>query len=580
MAISTSDQLVFFSCLVYQLLVDSQFLVVSGDSMAEISEKEEIVPEEPGEHPTDEDKLLIRNDRAIVKSNEDTNPTTSSEKSREKKATEKCAYFWNFIFYVFCFLAGQYINFEIIRKPSSDSQPEATPSQPEATPSSDSRPEYSTWKKFISVVALIPFAGQVIVYIGYVATAFIVEGLTIANTSSTVMALTDNVSINCTLPQEHWKFTTAVTISAIAAIFSYGLMTVFILIIANVIRCGTSENDRCCIAYMKALRDGALSPYNDDDDESSKLLPEQTCYFFTNYVVVLVLFFFSAVSSVYYATIYTVYERDYCWMYLAMIVLQLISHFCAIQSCFIFSKIVYKVSNRLNKLAKDIDDAVTKAKSNLCQHNPPQPPGQTQRSSSPDSTPAQNPKCAVPCLVYKEEVDRNNYHALQKIDQEFVRQAKPMLKLFGLWFIFHWTLYALTTVLLSAFIIEIIIETIKYNFKSINRFLPNGEVDTKEPYVLSYVLYVVFFTLVHAYLFLYPCFRAAAIATARAIKINNISEKKWQNIPLSVQTSFVEYLKSQNFAFRVPLFCADIPIEFNWVFVSFLVPILGVYLAL
>ena len=147
-AISTSDQLVFFSCLVYQLLVDSQFLVVSGDSTAAISEKEEIVPEEPGEHPTDEDKLLIRNDRAIVKSNEDTNPTTSSEKSREKKATEKCAYFWNFIFYVFCFLAGQYINFEIIRKPSSVSQPEATPSsdsqpeatltQPEATPSSES----------------------------------------------------------------------------------------------------------------------------------------------------------------------------------------------------------------------------------------------------------------------------------------------------------------------------------------------------------------------------------------------------------------------------------------------------------
>ena len=132
-------------------------------------------------------------------------------------------------------------------------------------------------------------------YIGYVATAFIVEGLTIANTSSTVMALTDNDNINnCTLPQEHWKFTTAVTISAIAAIFSYGLMAVFILIIANVIRCGTSKNDHCCTVYMKALRDGALSPYNDDDDESSKLSPEQTCYFFTNYVVVLALFFFLA----------------------------------------------------------------------------------------------------------------------------------------------------------------------------------------------------------------------------------------------------------------------------------------------
>ena len=93
------------------------------------------------ESPTD--PLLPSDDGAIVKTNEDTDPTTSSEKSQEKKATEKCAYFWNFIFYVFCFLAGQYINFEIIRKPSSVSQPEATPS-------SDSRPESSTWKKFIS----------------------------------------------------------------------------------------------------------------------------------------------------------------------------------------------------------------------------------------------------------------------------------------------------------------------------------------------------------------------------------------------------------------------------------------------
>ena len=99
--------------------------------------------------------------------------------------------------------------------------------------------------------------------------------------------------------------------------------------------------------------------------------------------------------------------------------------------------------------------------------------------------------------------------------------------------------------LLSAFIVQIIIEIMQYNFKSVDSFLPNGEADTKAPYVL----YVVFFTLVHAYLFLYPCFRAAAIATARAILIKNISEKEWQNIPLSIQTSFVEYLKSQKFAF-------------------------------
>lgn len=93
--------------------------------------------------------------------------------------------------------------------------------------------------------------------------------------------------------------------------------------------------------------------------------------------------------------------------------------------------------------------------------------------------------------------------------------------MFGLWFLVHWTVYALTTVLLSAFIIEIIIEIIKYNFKSVDSFLPNGEADTTAPYVL----YVLSFTLVHAYLFLYPCFRAAAIGTARVKMILAIFEK-------------------------------------------------------
>ena len=55
---------------------------------------------------------------------------------------------------------------------------------------------------------------------GYVGTALVIEGLRIANHSFPIN-ITDNDSIKCTLPQEHWKFTTAVTISAIAAISSY-----------------------------------------------------------------------------------------------------------------------------------------------------------------------------------------------------------------------------------------------------------------------------------------------------------------------------------------------------------------------
>ena len=465
---------------------------------------------------------------------------TSSEKSRENKATEKCAYFWNFIFYVFCFLAGQYINFEIIRKPSSsDSQPEAR------------------WKKLISVFALFLFAIQVILYISYVGTALTVEGFTIINASSTVMSPPDNDSI---ISQEHWKFSTAVTISAIAAIFSYGLMTVFILITANVIQCCSSENDSnegCCIAYKKALRDGALSPYN---DKSSNLLStKQTCYFFTNYVVVLALFLTSAASSIYYAT--TVHNHEYCWInivYFTMIVLQVNSHFCAIQSCFIFSKIIYKVTNMLKNCPEIMDCVIQGKEKPVLEENDTE----------------------LKRLIYsddKEKADRGRYYWLVKYDQNFIEQVKPILDVFGLWFIFHWTLYALTTVLLSAFIIQIVIGIIQYNFKSVDSYLPNGEAHI----TASYVLYVVSFTMVHAYLFLYPCFRAAAIGTARANMINTVFEKRWLDIlPLLIQTSFIQYLTSKKFAFQVPLFCVSIPIGFSWVFVSFLVPILGVYLAL
>ena len=439
----------------------------------------------------------------------------------------------------------------------------------------------SSCKKFISVLALLLFAGQILVYFGYVGTALAVEGFTIANVSYTTSI--GNDKIICMLPQEHWKFTTAITISTIAAFFSYSLMTFFVLIPVNSIHCCSSKcccskcccSEGCCTAYIEALRDSALSPFN-DDEESSKLSAKEMGYFFTNYVVVLGLFICSFISSFLYA--HSVFNRGYCWMnalYLAMIVLHLCSQFCAIHSCFIFSKIIYKVTNKLKNLAKTMEQVNVskpiKADSEMLS---------TLKSLVEVEKDVQSKKEleSIQDLLKpnkdKEEVDRGLYHWLQKMDQNFIKQVKPMLELFGLWFIVHWTLYALTTVLLSAFIVQIIIEVIQYNFNTAGSFLPNGEADTKAPYVF----YVVFFTLVHAYLFLYPCFRAAAIGTARMELISTISKKQWINIPLSVQNNFVQYLTSEKFAFRVPLFCANVAFGFNWAFVSFFIAICGAYL--
>ena len=94
--------------------------------------------------------------------------------------------------------------------------------------------------------------------------------------------------------------------------FSYSLMTFFVLIPVNSIRCCSSKccySNGCCTTYGKALRDSALSPYN-DDDKSSELSAEQTCYFFTNYLFVILLFLCSFVSSFIYVR--SVYNQGSC----------------------------------------------------------------------------------------------------------------------------------------------------------------------------------------------------------------------------------------------------------------------------
>ena len=111
----------------------------------------------------------------------------------------------------------------------------------------------------------------------------------------------------------------------------------------------------CCTVYKKVFKNGALTPY-DDADKSTKLSAVETCCFFTNYVIVFVLFFCSFISVVYADS---VYNQDDCWIHalnFVRIVLHLSSQFCAIQICFIFSKIVYNVPTKLNKLAEQMDN--------------------------------------------------------------------------------------------------------------------------------------------------------------------------------------------------------------------------------
>ena len=284
--------------------------------------------------------------------NEESIPLLSSASDREdgnyyrKKSVNKCA--WS-CFYLFCFLSGQFINVDITK---------------------------SGFKKIISVAGLILFGIQFILYLGHVVTAVTVKVCRIGNISDTIN--TSNGTINCALPHVHWKFSTAVTVGAFAAFFSYCFFTIIILMPVNGIfpcfsKCGRRRTcysacvfcNACSNAHRKAFKNGTLSPFN-DSNESSNMSATETICFFINYIIMLILYICSFGSSLWFAfAVYykynnhqPIYNLDSCWiskLNIAKIVLHFSVGFCTIHSCFIFSKIVYKVTNKLNKLAVDMD---------------------------------------------------------------------------------------------------------------------------------------------------------------------------------------------------------------------------------
>ena len=297
---------------------------------------------------------------------------------------------------------------------------------------------------------------------------------------------TTNCTINCTLPQEHWKFSTAITIGSIASFLSYSLITCLILIPVNVIEHTTRICRLCknCIkhGYKKALKNGVLSPFDDTDKLGIG-------YFYTNYIFVhIVLFLGCLVSSILYIkAVYNqkdsqnqtlIYNLGSCWnnkVNIARIAFHLISQFCAIQSCFIFSKIVYKVTNRLDDLFEVI--------SNLLDF---------ERNPNTDDVHVMEDADLIDLLqsTNSEKIDKGRYIWLQKMDQEFIKKVEPTLNLFGIWFIFHWVSFALTTMLLTGYILQILMHFAENSAEMIlkGKLIPDAFTNAQNlhyPFVLS-----------------------------------------------------------------------------------------------
>ena len=384
------------------------------------------------------------------------------------------------VFDFFCLLTGQYISTDTTEK---------------------KRPWKSLVKRVPSLVGSILFVCQVFLYLS--------------------LAVGDGRAGDLS-SYEHTKFIKAITFGSLAAfLFSYGPMICLLLVpvsgILCSLKCEQSKYQKggfwkpCCDTHHKAFKTGALSLF-EDTNAFPKLTSIQTTYFLTNHFLIHIFLFGSFIFSVAYA-----FSVLHCWsdtLNFLRIIIYSISQLCAVQSCFVFSKIVYKVTNRLEKLATKMNQANFTEQHKM---------NAVSRMNDP----------VLRQLVQKgnqEMVDRGRYYWLQTLDNDFIRQVRAPLSLLKVWFVFHISSYALTTILLSAYVLQTIVW-----FKETTSW---------------FLFFLFFFTLVQVYLFLYPLFRAIAIGAARTKLIKTVSQKQWRNVPYSFHSDFIVYLKTRDFPFK------------------------------
>ena len=302
------------------------------------------------------------------------------------------------LFSFFCFLSGQYINVSSTRKGPSKCNT-------------------------ISVAGFILFLCQLFLHLSHVIIAMVAESYRIGNISYCITAI-DN-TVRCTLPQEQWAFSYSILIGTFAGLISHCFFTI-ILIRLNSSLSSSSCLSKCGISFnaRNDLQNKYLSPF----DNYSAV--DFCCEYFSEHILFVIGFFSFVVYPLavyYYENKELGHSQDPCLITMLNFFLYFNLEFCAVQRCFMFYKIVEGITFKLSKLTEDFDQV------DFPEHS--------------HNVYVQDDKMIHELIESKdkEKVDKGRYYWLQKIDQEFIHHVQPTLALLGVWFIFHWILYTITT---------------------------------------------------------------------------------------------------------------------------------------
>ena len=386
---------------------------------------------------------------------------------------------------------------------------------------------------------------------------------------------------------EDWQ-KTVITTASISGLLSYYFM---VLVLIPQYSCLQRQCNKACDFYTRlwkwcgekkhkssASAGRILSPFKDSDEDehtvkATHLSARQTFYFYAIFWLNLVLYISNVV--VFYIILKTeIGSHDYLLrgIDIAGLTAQFSSQFCAILSCFIFSKVAYAVTNECLGMSDTFTTADVRIGSdegnNLSDHYLEgicfQMPGVDLQPQASANSGTDRNLCSV------ENRHRAYVNILQKMDKQYTDMVKASLDPFGTWFAFHWVLYTLTAFMSIAYFAETVTQELY------------GDLCHHEHTVICRLdlAYILLFTLEHCILFLYPCFRAASVTAARDILIKNVSEASWTYIPHTVKDSFIKYLENHKSGFKVSILCAQIQFGYNIAYLSIFVGIFGVILKL
>ena len=270
-----------------------------------------------------------------------------------------------------------------------------------------------------------------------------------------------------------------------------------------------------------------LHPFDDNDDTSTRLEKSEGIRFLLFLIINIALVVGMVavfVSGLYHHRSNPVTiensageaeEKIYDEVQISVIVVYFYSLLCTISSCFIFSKVMYGIQNKCD---------------NLFTSN-----------------------------------DNNTIGDRIVEDKNFVKMAIATQSPFELWFFIHWVMYIITAFLSLSFLFDAINEKIQGS-------LPHRQAGIN--FSSLELIFITLFAASNSFFFLYPCIRAAGVTESRKILIRDVNNTI-DNLNAE-KRAFVNYLKDQNFSFRLNILCAHVTFDLNIAYISIFIGLLGV----